>query len=153
MQQATLCFLLKGNEVLLGMKKRGFGIGKWNGFGGKVHEGESIENCVIRETREESGVHLVEFEKVGEIEFFFPAKREWEMAVQVFRSRTWNGEERETEEMMPMWFDKACLPFEQMWADDREWLPRVLNGERIVAKFVFEADNETIKEFEIKQES
>ena len=39
----TLVFLREGSKVLLGMKKRGFGVGKWNGFGGKVraHRTES----------------------------------------------------------------------------------------------------------------
>ena len=35
MIEATLCFLLAGERILLGMKKRGLGVGKWNGFGGK----------------------------------------------------------------------------------------------------------------------
>ncbi|MEK7504190.1 MAG: hypothetical protein AAB550_01680 [Patescibacteria group bacterium] len=38
MKQATLCFLVKDNQILLAMKKRGFGVGKWNGVGGKVNE-------------------------------------------------------------------------------------------------------------------
>ena len=39
----TLCLITKGDDVLLGMKKRGFGEGLWNGFGGKVSEGETID--------------------------------------------------------------------------------------------------------------
>ncbi len=39
----TLCFFERGDEVLLGMKKRGFGVGLWNGFGGKVEAGEAVE--------------------------------------------------------------------------------------------------------------
>jgi len=48
----TLCIVLKRNEILLGMKKRGFGKGKWNGFGGKVLRGETIEKAAKRELRE-----------------------------------------------------------------------------------------------------
>ncbi len=44
----TLLFVLRPGQVLLGMKKRGFGKGRWNGFGGKVHKGESIEEAAIR---------------------------------------------------------------------------------------------------------
>ncbi len=43
-------------SVLLGMKKRGFGAGKWNGFGGKVEKGESNTQAAIRELEEESGI-------------------------------------------------------------------------------------------------
>lgn len=38
------------------MKKRGFGVGKWNGYGGKLDEGESIERCAIRELEEECSI-------------------------------------------------------------------------------------------------
>ena len=44
------------NEILLGMKKRGFGTGKWNGFGGKIENGESAEQGAIRELEEESSL-------------------------------------------------------------------------------------------------
>ena len=44
----TLLFVLRPGHVLLGMKKRGFGEGRWNGFGGKVEEDETIEEAAIR---------------------------------------------------------------------------------------------------------
>lgn len=44
----TLLFVCEPGRVLLGMKKRGFGIGRWNGFGGKVQEGETVEEGAIR---------------------------------------------------------------------------------------------------------
>lgn len=44
----TLAFVLDAGKILLGMKKRGFGAGRWNGFGGKVHPGESIEAAAKR---------------------------------------------------------------------------------------------------------
>lgn len=74
MRKATLCFLLRetdaGQEVLLAMKKRGFGRGKWNGAGGKVGD-ESIEEAAIRETVEEVGVEVVDLEKVAILTFYF----------------------------------------------------------------------------------
>ncbi|MDR0650832.1 MAG: NUDIX domain-containing protein [Candidatus Peribacteria bacterium] len=52
--QTTLVFLfnLQG-QLLLAMKKRGFGVGKWSGPGGKVEEGESISQAAVREVEEE----------------------------------------------------------------------------------------------------
>ena len=44
----TLAFVLDAGKILLGMKKRGFGVGRWNGFGGKVDPGESIEGAAKR---------------------------------------------------------------------------------------------------------
>jgi len=45
----TLLFVLEPCRVLLGMKKRGFGAGRWNGFGGKVQTEETIEEAAIRQ--------------------------------------------------------------------------------------------------------
>ena len=49
----TLVFLREGSKVLLGMKKRGFGVGKWNGFGGKVsaHRTESRRSSPMLSNR------------------------------------------------------------------------------------------------------
>lgn len=44
----TLVLVVQPSRVLLGMKKRGFGAGLWNGFGGKVQPGESIEEAARR---------------------------------------------------------------------------------------------------------
>jgi len=53
---ATVLVVVKDGKVLLGMKKRGFGEGRWNGFGGKPNAGESVEEAAIRETQEECGI-------------------------------------------------------------------------------------------------
>ena len=53
LREATIVLLLRNDEVLLAMKKRGFGEGKWNGVGGKPNAGESIEEVAVRETKEE----------------------------------------------------------------------------------------------------
>ena len=55
-QQATLCFILKNDQILLIRKKRGIGKGKINGPGGKVDPGETFLEAAVRETREEVGV-------------------------------------------------------------------------------------------------
>ena len=56
LRQRTLCFLVKGEKVLLGKKKNGFGAGYWLGIGGKVEQSETLEEAVVRETLEEIGV-------------------------------------------------------------------------------------------------
>lgn len=77
MQQVTLCFLMRTmageNEILLAMKKRGFGVGKWNGVGGKPQDGESIEKAAIREMQEEISVKadIGQLEKKGSLKFYF----------------------------------------------------------------------------------
>ncbi len=48
---AVLCFLVKDKRVLLGMKKRGFGVGMWNGIGGKIAKGEGQASRDQRNSR------------------------------------------------------------------------------------------------------
>ncbi|MCX6723644.1 MAG: NUDIX domain-containing protein [Candidatus Staskawiczbacteria bacterium] len=70
----TLCIVYQPPKILLGMKKRGFGMGRWNGFGGKVDNGETIENAAKRELREEAGIEVKNLDKVGIIDFEFKGK-------------------------------------------------------------------------------
>ncbi|MBI5303471.1 MAG: 8-oxo-dGTP diphosphatase [Chloroflexi bacterium] len=151
MRDATLVFLLDGDKILLGYKKQRFGAGKWNGFGGKIEDGESIADAAARELREESSVIVApdDLMPVARIEFFFPAKPEWDQVVHTFIATRWRGEPSETDEMSPRWFATNSIPYATMWADDQHWLPRVLQGKHVAAKFTFGDDNETITHAEI----
>lgn len=133
----TLVLILRDDKVLLGMKKRGFGAGRWNGFGGKVHTGETIEEAAKRETREECGIELIEMEEVGIHEFEFEKDRGTILEVHVFCGKTWRGDPIETEEMKPQWFAVASIPYADMWPDDILWLPTFLAGKKFRTKFLF----------------
>lgn len=138
MRDATLCLLIKNNEILLAMKKRGFGQGKWNGVGGKVDpEDKSILEATIRETKEEIGVLAKDLKKVAVLRFRFPYKEDWNQNVHVFLANNWQGQPKESEEMKPQWFKIKDIPYKEMWADDRIWLPYVLIGQKLEADFVF----------------
>ena len=137
MKQATLCLLIKDDKVLLAMKKRGFGVGRWNGTGGKVKEGEEIINAAIRETKEEIGVDIKNPEKVGLFHFHFPHKPEWNQDVSVFLVKDWVGEPAESGEMAPRWFSFNEIPYENMWSDDMHWMPQILQGKKLEADFIF----------------
>ncbi|MFA4907657.1 MAG: 8-oxo-dGTP diphosphatase [archaeon] len=155
LMQLTLCLPVRLNEkqILLGMKKRGFGSGKWNGFGGKLKENESLQQAAVRELLEETGLRTSKesLEKVGEFKFGFPKKKEWDQVVHVFVLRDWQGEPQESGEMRPEWFAFSEIPYESMWKDDEIWLPKVLEGKKLRAEFRFSEDNETIEEWKIKE--
>ncbi|MEW5955787.1 MAG: 8-oxo-dGTP diphosphatase [Candidatus Micrarchaeota archaeon] len=153
MHDATLCFLVdaRSQRVLLGMKKRGFGGGKYNGFGGKVLPGETVAAAAARELQEEAGVSCPELSKVGELAFFFPQKKEWDQTVHVFIASAWQGEPVESDEMKPQWFGYAALPFDRMWPDDPYWLPLVLGGNKVRAEFRFKQDSDGANEVAFKR--
>ena len=56
MRRAVLVFFIRGQTILLANKKRGFGVGKWNGIGGKQKRGETVIDAARRECQEEIGV-------------------------------------------------------------------------------------------------
>lgn len=132
----TLCIVHQGNRVLLGMKKRGFGMGRWNGFGGKVEKGETIEETMRRETFEEAGIDVSEAEKVGILEFEFQGNPEI-LETHIFRAEKFVGEPTEGEEMKPQWFGIDKIPFKSMWAADMHWIPLFLEGKKFQGKVLF----------------
>jgi len=130
------------------MKKRGFGEGRWNGFGGKVEEGETIIEAAIREMKEESGLKVEELEEKGILLFKFLDTGKF-LEVHVFDVLKYSGEMTETEEMNPKWFNVEEIPFEKMWADDIYWMPLFLNGDKFNGEFVFE-DNDKLLNYNLK---
>lgn len=132
----TLCIIHQHPRVLLGMKKRGFGAGRWNGFGGKVSIRESVEDAARREMEEESGLGIEDLEKVGIMDFQFQNNPEI-LQVHIFRSQDFSGEPLESEEMRPQWFHIHEIPYDSMWPDDKYWIPLFLQGKKFTGKFLF----------------
>jgi 8-oxo-dGTP diphosphatase len=133
-------------QVLLGHKKTGLGTGKIVGLGGHVEDGETAAEAAAREAKEESGVHVPSgaVTEAAFITFLFPDRPAWSMTSAVFTADEHSGEAVETEEIRPEWFPLAALPLDRMWDDARQWLPRVLDGERLRATFTYAADCQTV---------
>lgn len=125
----TLVFIRDECRILLGMKKRGFGCNKWNGFGGKVEPDESIVAAAVRELKEECCVQVkpTDLKSIGHLEFTFEGEP-LTMDVRVFSATVYEGTPRETEEMAPKWFCNDQIPFNDMWPDDKIWFPYMLKG-------------------------
>lgn len=139
----TLLFLRRDDEILLAMKKRGFGAGKWNGVGGKLEQGESLHDALVRETQEEIAVTPTNYRLVAELDFVQDAETEdpWHMYVYAYLCNEWQGEPTESEEMAPQWYPLVDIPYAEMWDDDAYWLPQVLGGEKVVGTFTFDSND------------
>lgn len=143
----TLCLLHQHPRILLGLKKRGFGAGRWNGFGGKLQPGETIEQAAKREFLEEADIQVGDIEKVGIIDFEFQGNPEI-LEVHVFRANDFAGEPKESEEMKPQWFNVGEVPLDEMWPDDKYWLPVFLAGKKFKGRFLF-GKNDVVLEHQV----
>lgn len=144
MINATLTLIIKDNQILLGRKKRGLGNGLLNACGGKVEQGESAEQAMVRETQEEWGIKPLEYKKCAEI-LFEHKNTALNQTVHIYRADGFDGVPTETDEISVQWFDLDKIPFDRMWADDREWLPLVLDNNFVEGKFVFDENFNIIK--------
>jgi len=145
----TLCIVHQHPKILLGMKKRGFGGGRWNGFGGKVKEGETIEDALKREMVEECSIVPEDIKKLGIIDFHWKNKEDV-CEVHIYKINKFSGIPTESEEMKPEWFDVDKIPFGKMWSDDPFWMPLFLAGKKFKGKFLFD-DSDNILEKELAE--
>ena len=138
MKIATLGVVLGNNTLLLGEKKKGeVGTGVLCGPGGKLDPGETLEECLVRETREELEIELdpasldlatiIDFYSGGAVDF----------RVYIYRARVLSGEIHETADMIPAWYPIDAVPFDRTYEADRHWLPKVLAGEKFNANVYY----------------
>jgi 8-oxo-dGTP diphosphatase/2-hydroxy-dATP diphosphatase len=145
----TLCLVTANSQILLGFKKRGFGAGRWNGFGGKVNANESIMQAAGRELTEECGITGQSFLQKAVLRFRFENNQD-EIEAHLFEVTEFTGEPVETEEMRPQWFYKNEIPYDKMWPDDRFWIPYFLDGKKFEGEFFFKDSNHLV-DYTIKE--
>jgi 8-oxo-dGTP diphosphatase len=133
--QATLCFLVKGDEVLLAEKQKKIGAGFLNGFGGKYEpEDKTIEQTNIREVEEEVRVIVKSAKKMGEMIFKNPSDDDTlkNMVVHIFIATKWDGDPVETDEMKKIaWYKISDLDYDKFLSADRLFIPQILSGKFI----------------------
>jgi 8-oxo-dGTP diphosphatase len=149
-ERANLCFIVQEGQVLLIRKKRGLGAGKINAPGGKIEPGETAMCSAIRETQEEIGVTPTEVEECGELRFQFADG--YSLHCTVFVAAGFHGDIVETDEAAPFWVSTSEIPYDEMWEDDRYWLPLLLEGKKFSGSFTFDGDTMLTKHVEIRSE-
>ncbi|MFZ3043804.1 MAG: NUDIX domain-containing protein [Minisyncoccia bacterium] len=138
MKIATLGLVFQDDKLLLGEKKRGeIGTGILSGPGGKLEPGETLEECLIRETREELEIELdpASLELVADIDFY--AAEELDFRVRVYRANILSGEIHETSDMIPAWYPCSDLPYDRMYESDRHWFAKAVRGQKFKANVYY----------------
>jgi 8-oxo-dGTP diphosphatase len=149
-ERATLCFIVTDGRILLIRKKRGLGAGKINAPGGKIEPGETPLAAAIRETQEEIGVTPLSLEERGQLHFQFTDG--YSLLCTVFLATGMQGDPYETDEALPFWVPLGAIPYDEMWEDDRHWLPHMLAGHTFTAFFTFEGENMLTRKVELREE-
>lgn len=139
----TLIFVRNGEDILLGFKKRGFGVGKWNGFGGKVERNETIIDGAVRELKEESNltVKCADMKYLGYVRYDRTDSTQVDV-VYIFMTSKFSDSLAESEEMTPKWFRIDEIPYDQMWVDSKYWLPIVLKNKGLSARFLLSGERD-----------
>lgn len=146
----TLCFIEKDGKFLMQLKNdKKFGGGRWNAPGGKTKENESIEQGVIREVFEETGLKIKNPKHSAVLNFYNNQEFAW--AVHVFSASDFDGEIKSSEEGELKWMDKDSLPYAQMWEDDKHWVPLIVDGKKFEADFHFRKDFKDIFKWAITE--
>ena len=147
----VVCYIRDNGRVLLQLKAEDrFGGGWWNAPGGKVADGESLEQAAVREVREETGLAVAALREHGSLTFYFGDAPDPSFTVFVFSTTTFEGVVTPSKEGDLAWWDEARLPYDEMWADDVVWLPHVLAGHRVQGIFRLSADHRTLLEHELR---
>ena len=131
MRNTTLCYIERGREYLLlhrVKKAHDENRDKWVGIGGKFEEGESPEDCLLREVREETGLQLLRWRYRAVVTF---VSDEWGTEyMHLFTADRWSGELcSECAEGELAWLDREELLTKPIWEGDRIFL-RLLESER-----------------------
>lgn len=132
-----MAIIQHGDQVLLAMKKKGFGEGWWNGYGGKVEPGETVEAAMVRELREESGLIAKTYRPRGMLEFYFDGTDKI-VEMHIFEVTKYQGEPVETDEMAPKWFALTDIPYDRMWPGDSDWMSLYFAGQNVAGQAVFD---------------
>lgn len=151
MQEATLCHPIVDGELLLIRKRRGLGEGNVVGAGGKIEDGETPREAARREMREELRVDPLGVEKCGEFAFHFRDETpdDDSMFVHVFTADGVDGAPAATDEAVPEWHPVDEVPYDEMWVDDRIWVPHMLAGQSFTGTFVLADDGESLRYYEV----
>ncbi len=153
MRNTTLCYIEKDGKYLMlhrTKKENDLNQDKWIGVGGKFEDKETPEECVIRETLEETGLTLTAFEYKGIITF---VSDKWETEyMHLFVGKEFKGEIKECDEGVLEWVDKDKITSLPLWEGDKLFLDLMVKDVPFFSmKLVYEGD--TLVEAKLNNEN
>jgi len=149
---ATLCYVFRGGKVLLLFKSKGlFGEGRWNAPGGKLLSGEAPEGGAVREMFEETGLTMRNLRFHGVLNFYLSSGKKLDQTVFIFSSRVAKGRLKQSEEGHLKWFAEDRIPYDQMWDDDKVWLPLMFEGKSFVGNFYFSDGYQKLESYSLEE--
>lgn len=142
MKLTTLCYIENENQYLMlhrVSKKNDANKDKWIGVGGKFETGESPEDCLMREVKEETGLTLISYRFRGIVTFVSDV---WETEYMcLYTADRWEGEIGECEEGILEWVDKDKMEELNLWEGDQVFLRLLAEEEPFFSlKLVYEGE-------------
>ena len=120
---STLIYIERGAQYLMlhrTKKENDMNRDKWLGIGGKFEDGESPEDCALREAKEETGLTLTSLRYRGIVTF---VSDRWETEyMHLFTADEWTGEIKTCDEGELAWIDKAAVLDLPLWEGDKIFL-------------------------------
>ena len=129
MKSTVLCYIEKDNKYLMlyrNKKNNDLNEGKWLGIGGHIEKGESIEQALLREVKEETGLTLLSYKKRGYIKF---VNDDYEEEMYLFTGSSFEGSLIDCVEGELHWIDKDKIFELSLWEGDIYFLKPLINGE------------------------
>ena len=134
MKETTLCYIENEDYYLMlyrNKKQDDPNAGKWIGVGGKMEQGETVEGCLLREVKEETGITLEKYEKRGVIDFISDT---WEdERMHLFTGTVEKRDSYECNEGTLQWIQKAQVMTLHLWEGDRVFLEKLILGEKDIS--------------------
>lgn len=143
MKQTTLCYIKNDKRYLMlyrNKKKNDQSQGKWLGIGGKFEEGETADECMLREVYEETGLTITKYKHVGIIHFRADIYEDEDMYL--YTASEFTGDIiSDCNEGELHWVSENEILDLPMWEGDKCFLTPLINGnENINMTLVYEGD-------------
>lgn len=132
MDKTVLCYLNKGDSYLMlyrNKKENDINKDKYIGIGGHIEKGETKEQALIREVKEETGLLINQYEYRGELIFI---NDDYEEIMYLYTSSDFFGQLIDCDEGELIWIDKKNLPSLNIWEGDRYFLEPLFNSDEFI---------------------